>query len=195
MMSIYNGRKVDCMTILANRPNIALVVIDMQTAVIEHAFERDRVVTTVAGLVDRARAQRVAVIWVQHADEELVNGSQGWCIVPELAPVDTEPLLEKSYPDSFEGTDLESVLSRLAVGRIVVVGAQTDGCILSTLHGAFVRGYDVTLVGDAHTTEDQTALGASSPDQVIIHTNLYWNGQEAPGRAAATVSSAKISFR
>ena len=60
---------------------------------------------------------------------------------------------------SFEDTTLETVLSGLGVGRLVVVGAQTDACIRSTLHGAITRGYDATLVKDAHTTEDMTAWG------------------------------------
>jgi nicotinamidase-related amidase len=86
------------------------------------------------------------------------------------------------------------VLSGLGVGRLVVVGAQTDACIRSTLHGAFVRGYDATLVSDAHTTEDQTAWGAPPPDQVIAHTNLYWTYQTAPGRTAGTVESEGVVF-
>jgi nicotinamidase-related amidase len=86
------------------------------------------------------------------------------------------------------------VLSGLGVGRLVVVGAQTDACIRSTLHGAFVRGYDATLVSDAHTTEDQTAWGAPPPDQVIAHTNLYWTYQTAPGRTAGTVETKDVDF-
>jgi Isochorismatase family len=80
------------------------------------------------------------------------------------------------------------------VGRLVVTGAQTDACVRATLHGAFVRGYDVTLVGDAHTTEDLSEYGAPPPDQVIAHTNLYWQDESAPGRTAATVDSAEVSF-
>jgi hypothetical protein len=71
----------------------------------------------------------------------------------------------------------------------VVAGAQTDACIRSTLHGAFVRGYDTTLVSDAHTTEDQTQWGAPPPDQVIAHTNLYWQDQAAPGRTAEVATT------
>ena len=93
-------------------------------------------------------------MWVQHSDENTVRGTDGWEFVPELKRDDAEPLVEKHYGDSFEDTDLETVLSRLGIGRLVVVGAQTDACIRSTLHGAFTRGYDATLVGDAHTTED-----------------------------------------
>ena len=80
------------------------------------------------------------------------------------------------------------------MGRLVVTGAQTDACIRSTLHGAIVRGYDATLVGDAHTTEDQSAYGAPTPDQVIAHTNLYWRYQSAPGRHGDTVQTAEVSF-
>jgi hypothetical protein len=87
------------------------------------------------------------------------------------------------------------VLSSLGVGRLVVTGAQTDACIRSTLHGALVRGYDTTLVSDAHTTEDQTAWGAPPPEQVIAHTNLYWRYQTAPGRTAGTVKAKDVDFR
>jgi nicotinamidase-related amidase len=131
---------------------------------------------------------------VQHSDEGLARGSDGWRIVPELTPDDAEQLVEKSFGDSFEDTTLESVLAGLAVGRLVVVGAQTDACIRSTLHGALVRGYDTTLVGDAHTTGDLTAWGAPPPDQVIAHTNLYWSYQTAPGRTAGTVTTADVDF-
>ena len=110
-----------------------------------------------------------------------MRGSDEWRIVPELTPDDAEPLVEKSYGDSFEDTDLETVLSGLGVGRLVVAGAQTDACIRSTLHGALARGYDATLVSDAHTTEDQTEWGAPPPEQVIAHTNLYWTHQTRPG--------------
>jgi nicotinamidase-related amidase len=114
--------------------------------------------------------------------------------VPELTPDEAEPLVEKSYGDSFEDTNLETVLSGLGVGRLVVVGAQTDACIRSTLHGAFARGYDATLVSDAHTTEDQTPWGAPPPEQVIAHTNLYWADQTAPGRTAGTVEAKDVDF-
>jgi nicotinamidase-related amidase len=161
------------MTTLENRPNTALLVIDVQKGVVEGNHERDAVVANVGSLVDRARQEGVPVVWIQHSDEGLVQGSEEWQIVPELDPGD-EPLVEKNYGDSFEATTLESVLSGLEVGRLVVVGAQTDMCVRSTLHGALVRGYDATLVSDAHTTEDLTAWGAPPPDQVIAHTNLYW---------------------
>jgi nicotinamidase-related amidase len=182
------------MTTFENRPNTALLVVDVQNCVVEEAHERDAVVANVAGLVAKARHEDVPVVWVQHSDDHIERGSDGWRIVPELAPDEAEPLVEKSYGDSFEDTTLESVLSGLGVGRLVIVGAETDACIRSTLHGAFVRGYDATLVSDAHTTGDQTAWGAPPPEQVIAHTNLYWNDQSAPGRTAGTVEAKDVDF-
>jgi len=182
------------MTTLSDRPNTALIVIDVQNGVVAGAHQRDAVVAKIGVLVDRARKERVPIVWVQHSDEHLVKGSDAWEYVPELARRDTEPLVHKTYGDSFEGTDLEEVLARAGVGRLVVAGAQTDVCIRSTIHGAFARGYDVTLVGDAHTTEDQSPWGAPSPDKVIAHTNLYWRYQSAPGRTAAVTEAKDVTF-
>ncbi|MDP9183790.1 MAG: isochorismatase family protein, partial [Actinomycetota bacterium] len=98
------------------------------------------------------------------------------------------------YGDSFEDTTLETVLADLGVGSLIVAGAQTDACIRSTLHGALARGYDATLVSDAHTTEDLTVYGAPPPAQVIAHTNLYWSWQAAPRRKAGTVETQDVDF-
>ena len=182
------------MTTLENRPRTALLVIDVQNGVVDGAHERDAVVTNVGTLVEKARREQVPIVWVQHSDEQLVRGSDAWRIVPELAVGNAEPLVEKQYGDAFEDTTLETVLSGLGVGRLVIAGAQTDACIRSTLHGAFVRGYDATLVSDAHTTEDLTAWGAPPPDQVIAHTNLYWSNQTAPGRTAGAVETRDVDF-
>ena len=182
------------MSTLENRPNTALLVIDVQNGVVEGAHERDAVVANVGSLVDKARENDVPVVWVQHSSEGLAKGSDNWRIVPELTPGDAEPLVEKNYGDSFEDTTLETVLSGLGVGRVFVAGAQTDECIRSTLHGAIVRGYDATLVSDAHTTEDQSEWGAPPPDKVIAHTNLYWTYHKAPGRTAGTVETKDVDF-
>jgi nicotinamidase-related amidase len=182
------------MTTLENRPNTALLVVDVQNGVVAGAHARDEVVANVSRLVDQARRAQAPVVWVQHVDEELITGSDAWRIVPELTPGDAEPLVEKHYGDAFEDTALETTLSDLGVGRLVVVGAQTDGCIRSTLHGAIVRGYDATLVSDAHTTEDSSEWGAPPPEQVIAHTNLYWTYQTAPGRTAGTVPATDVNF-
>ena len=180
------------MTTLTDRPKTALLVVDVQKGVVAQAHERDAVIANIAALVDRARGQEVPVVWVQHSADDLPQGSEEWAYVDELAHADGEPVVHKRYGDSFEDTELETVLSGLGVGRLVVTGAQTDACIRSTLHGAITRGYDATLVADAHTTEDLSSYGAPTPDLVIAHTNLYWQYHEAPGRTAGTATTADV---
>jgi len=182
------------MTTLVDRPNTALLVVDVQNGVVADAFRRDEVIANIDNLVERARAADVPVVWVQHADEGLLAHSEAWQFVPELHRRDDEPVVHKHYGDSFEDTTLESELARRGVGRLVVAGAQSDACIRATIHGAFVRGYDTTLVGDAHTTEDLTSYGLPPVPQVIAHTNMYWSWQAGPGRTASVVDTAAVDF-
>jgi nicotinamidase-related amidase len=184
----------EMVTTLPDRPNTALLVIDVQQGVVADAHQRDAVVANISMLVDRVRGEGVPIVWVQHSDAQLERGSDAWQLVPELSPAESEPLVHKTFGDCFEDTDLEQVLADASVGRLVVAGAQTDACIRSTIHGALVRGYDVTLVGDAHTTEDQSAWGAPPPDEVIAHTNLYWQHQTAPGRTAEVTQTKDVTF-
>jgi nicotinamidase-related amidase len=182
------------MTTLDDRPNTALLVIDVQNGVVQEAYDRNTVVGNIATLIDKARDAGVEVVWVQHNSDDLPRDSEAWQYVPELVRRDAEPLVQKAYPDSFEDTELESVLAARGIGRLVLSGAQTDECIRSTLHGAIARGYDAALVGDAHTTEDLSPYGAPTPDLVIAHTNLYWQSHRAPGRSAGTVNTADVDF-
>lgn len=184
------------MTSLENRPNTALVVIDVQDGVVGNAYDRDRIVGNIASLVARARTEGVPVVWVQHSDDGLPRGSEGWQYVDELPQRDGEPVVHKSYGDSFEGTDLEERLAERGVGHLVVTGAQTEMCVRSTLHGAFARGYDVTLVSDAHTTEDMRRWDFPvSPEESIAYTNTYWGWAAAPGRTAGVTPTAEVEFR
>jgi len=182
------------MTTLSDRPNTALIVIDVQNGVVSEVHQRDVVVANINTLVDRAREEGVPIVWVQHSDEHMAIGTDAWELVPELDRQESEPLVHKTFADSLEDNDLEDVLAKAGVGRLVVSGAQTDECIRSTIHGAFVRGYDVTLVGDAHTTEDQSPWGAPTPDKVIAHTNLYWQNHRAPGRTAGVSETKDVTF-
>src|SRR3982074_914979 len=123
------------MSTLENRPNTALLVVDVQNGVVNGNHQRDAVVANVGSLVEKARRERVPVVWVQHSDEQLARGSDGWRIVPELTRGDAEPLVEKTYGDSFEDTTLETVLSGLGVGRRVGVGPPSDAGVPPPLPG------------------------------------------------------------
>ena len=182
------------MTSLRDRPNTALLVVDVQNDVVANAHRRDEVIGNIHHLVEQARARQVPVIWVQHADEDMPENSDGWHYVPELRREESEPVVHKRYGDSFEDTTLEAELATRGVGRLVVTGAQSDACIRSTIHGAFTRGYDTTLVSDAHTTDDYSEHGLPPADKVIAHTNMYWKWQAAPGRTASVVETADVDF-
>ena len=180
------------MTTLIDRPNTALLVVDVQNGVMNNVHNRDAVIANISTLVEQARAASVPVIWVQHNDAELVHGAEVWAYVPELEVAPGEPVIHKSYNDAFEETTLESELAASAVGSLVIVGAQTEWCIRATLHGAIARGYDALLVSDAHTTNDMSpAMLATS---IIELTNTYWKWHSAPGRSAGTVTSAEVQF-
>lgn len=160
-----------------------LLVIDLQVGVLDGCLDPDGVVRRTAALVDRARAEGVPVVWVQdHGD--LPEGTPGWQLAAPLVRADDEPLVRKEYRDSFAGTDLAEVLSGLGATRLVVAGAQSDYCIRTTTQAAAARGFDVTLVSDAHTTTDATWDGvAVSAEQIVAHTTMYFSGLRYPGRA------------
>ena len=178
----------------ADRPNSALLIVDVQNNVVANAHRRDEVIVNISALVRKARSDGAAVIWVQHTSDDLPMHSSGWQYVPELQRDAAEPLVHKRHGDSFEDTVLEAELDRLDVGRLIVTGAQTDACIRATIHGAFTRGYDTVLVGDAHTTEDLSSYGLPPPDKIIAHTNMYWRWQSGPGRTASVVNTQDVRF-
>ncbi|MEH6792849.1 MAG: isochorismatase family protein [Rhodococcus sp. (in: high G+C Gram-positive bacteria)] len=183
------------MTTLLHRPATALVIIDVQNDVMVGVHDRQRVIDNIVTLVSRARYTSTPVIWVQHSSEkELAFGTDGWKLLDELPMDPRDPLVHKKHGDAFEDTGLETELAASGVGHVVIAGAHTDFCIRSTLHGALVRGYDVTLVSDAHTAEDLSDWGAPPPAQVIAHTNMYWDNQTAPGRTAVAVVTEKVTF-
>lgn len=182
------------MPALIDRPNAALIVIDMQNGVVAQVVNRDSVIANIRLLVEKARSTHVPIVWVQQTGDGLDEGTDEWQIVPQLSPAATEPIVKKLYGDSFEATNLEDLLAELGVGSLYVTGAQTDQCVRSTIHGAFTRGYNTMLVGDAHTTEDFTEYGAPPPEHVIAHTNLYWQYHDGPGRRAGVVPAAEVDF-
>ncbi len=183
------------MTRYADRPHTALLVIDVQKGVVATSPNRQELIANINTLLDRARAEQAPVVWIQHSDDGLVQGSPEWEYVEELSRLEAEPLVHKGYGDSFAATDLEERLSELGVGRLVVAGAQTDACIRSTLHGALARGYDATLVSDAHGTEDMREWGAPmGPEDAVAYTNLYWSFSRTHEAAGDVKPTAEVTF-
>ncbi|MEO6664286.1 MAG: isochorismatase family protein [Rubrivivax sp.] len=159
-------------------------------------WDADRVVGNVALSVEKARAGNVPVIWVQHESEELVRGSLDWQWVPRLVPAAGETLIAKRFPSSFEDTGLEAELARLDASHIVLAGAQTNWCMRATAYAALDKGYDLTLVGDAHTT-DSVDLGDGQTIEAqatVQDLNLVFQWLRYPGRACTTALVAELAF-
>ena len=151
-----------CYSLYASPVSIkALLVIDVQNDVVVNALNLDDVVGRINSLIVNARKSHVPVIWVQHSDDYLVKGSEGWQIIEALQPMPDEVKIFKTRPSSFEGTDLAEHLQTLGVDSLVVTGAQTDYCINATSNSGVELGYHVTLVSDAHTTEDSDTASAA----------------------------------
>jgi nicotinamidase-related amidase len=163
----------------------ALLVIDLQRGVLQGCFDAEGVLRRSAELVERARASDVPVIWVQDHGS-FAEGTDLWALAAPLERDAGEPLVRKAYRDSFAGTDLADLLTSLSVRHLVVVGAQSDYCIRTTTQAAAARGFDVTLVSDAHTTTDAEHDGVViTGEQIVAHTNMYFDGLRYPGRRYA----------
>ena len=181
------------MSTFSDRPQAALVVIDVQSDVVATAFKRDEVVAKINACVAKARAAQMPVIWVQHSDEGLPLNSDGWQIVPELQPQDGETRIYKTFRSSFQETQLSEALEKLHVGHLYVCGAETNNCVRFTAHAALDLGYDLTLIEDAHTTSDfEWDHGMLLAANIIDEQNASLSNLEMPGRKAQIVPSAKF---
>jgi nicotinamidase-related amidase len=173
-----------------------LVIVDVQVGVMRDAWEAPRIIQNVSCAVERARAQGVPVVWVQHADQELAYGSPEWQWVPELVPAPDEPLIHKHFNSAFEQTPLEVELAQLGATHIALAGAATNWCIRATAYGALDRGYDVTLIQDAHTTGtiELDNGGTIEAAQIIEELNIVMTWVSYPGRTNGTATAAASDF-
>ncbi len=177
-----------------NQP--VLVVVDVQVGVVGEAWDAARVIANVAQSVEKARAQGVPVLWVQHVSDELPTGSPQWQWVPELVPAPGEPVIAKRFESSFEDTPLEAELARLGASHIVLAGAQSNWCIRATAYGALDRGYDLTLVKDAHTASSMD-LGDGpviEGSNIVRELNAAMTWLSYPGRKNGTATVEQLDF-
>lgn len=176
---------------------MALLIVDAQVGVMREAWEAPRVIANIALAVERARERGVAVLWVQHENEELLQGSPQWQWVPELVPAAGEALVPKRYNSAFEATTLEQHLAELGATHIVLAGAASNWCIRATAYGALDRGYDLTLLGDAHSTESMALDDGSRIEarDIIAELNIAMRWLDYPGRRNAVVNAAEFEFR
>ena len=179
----------------ADRDRSALLVIDVQNDVVPDAWHRDEIIANINTLVAKAREAGAPVIWVQHSDSYMEIGTDAWKIVSELEPLADEPIIRKRFRSSFEETILDETLARLGVGHLFISGAQTDYCVRHTSHAALERGFDLTLVEDAHTTSDGAGdSGTLMAEKIVDEMNRSFQNYELPGRTARTVATNEVNF-
>jgi nicotinamidase-related amidase len=174
----------------------ALLIVDAQVGVMREAWEAPRIIQTIGLVLEKARRQSAPIIWVQHSDDELVGGSPDWQLVPELSPRAGEIRIQKQFNSSFEQTSLDETLAHLGVTHIVLAGAATNWCIRATAYGALERGYDLTLIKDAHTTGplefgDGSRLEAHN---IVLELNVAMQWLSYPGRANRAARADEITF-
>lgn len=183
---------------MATRPGFgsALLVVDVQVGVVAPAWDRDRIISNVSLAVRRARDADVPIVWVQHHDEELKRDSAAWHWVPELEPLAGELRIHKNHNSAFENTELLSELDRLGVARIFLAGAATNWCIRATAYGALERGFDVTLLSDAHMTRDMELAPGRVVEArgMIDDLNVAMRWLSYPGRTNSAVPVAEATF-
>lgn len=173
-----------------------LLVVDLQVGVMIESWDAPRIIRNASRAVERARAQGVPVIWLQHSDEGLAHGSPKWRWAPELVPAQGEPLIHKRFNSSFEQTALEEELAKVGATHIALAGAATNWCIRATAYGALDRGYDLTLIKDAHTTgtielDDGVRIEAANIGREL---NITMTWVSYPGRMNGTTTAEEVDF-
>ena len=174
----------------------ALIVVDVQVGVMKGCWDSERIISNINLAIEKARNHGIPIIWVQHSDDELKFRSPEWELVPQLSLLKTDSRIDKHFNSSFEETSLDELLTRLEVSHILLAGAATNWCIRATAYGALDRGYDLTLIKDAHTTEDMEFEDGVvvRAEHIIRDLNAAMKWLSYPGRVNRTVTAKDLVF-
>lgn len=174
----------------------AIIVIDAQQALCTgryKTFESERIIETINSVTDRARADGIPVIFVQHETHTgpFKRGSEGWALAEGLHQSDEDMYIYKRFSDAFKDTDLGTQIDAQGIEHLMICGMQSEFCVDSTVRLALARGYAVTVIADAHTTMDNGILSAA---QISAHHNATWQNLTSYQNTAQVVHANKLEI-
>lgn len=153
-----------------------LVLIDCQNTYTRGVMELEGVEAALdqaAELLERARTAGIPIVHIQHSDGPGslydIDGESG-AIVDRVAPRGDEPVVVKSYPNSFVQTELDGVLKAIDTTNLVLAGFMTHMCVNSTARGAFNLGYAPTVVAAATATRSLPGVDGDAISAASLHT-------------------------
>lgn len=155
-----------------------LLIIDAQQALIDgnqekgQIFNKEKLIITINKVINKAIAATVPIIFVRDLDVAEGQG-EGFQIHNEITVPTEAKIFDKSATNSFYGTGLLEHLTTQHIEHIVMMGCETQHCIDSAVRTATISGFDVTLVGDGHSTLGNAIL---SSEQIIQHHNTTLHG-------------------
>lgn len=139
----------------------ALLVIDVQQGLFNKStriYQAEPLLETIEALIAQSHAAGAPVVYVQHASSKVLPyGSKDWQLHPRLQPGENDLVVHKQHGNAFEGTELHAELARRDVGRVIVTGLVTHGCVKATCEGALALGYAVVLARDGHSSYSKDA--------------------------------------
>jgi len=145
----------------------ALLIIDVQTGLfstVPPPANSDAVIERINQVADRARKNGVPVILIQHerAGTAVEYGSAGWQLDQRLKVCASDIKIRKTTPDSFLRTKLQEILALGSVDHLFICGYASEFCVDTTVRRGAALGYPITIVADAHTTQDKPHLSGSA---------------------------------
>lgn len=156
----------------------ALLIIDAQQALIDGnqgerpVFNKDQLIRHINLVIEKARESDVPVVCVRDLDVAGGKG-EGFQVHPEINVPQEAVIFDKTATNSFHGTGLLNHLRSQEIEHVVIMGCATEYCIDTAVRTATISGFDVTLVGDGHSTIDSDSLSA---EQIIKHHNRTLHG-------------------
>jgi nicotinamidase-related amidase len=176
----YEGPKLNIMVRGVWPMKQALLVIDAQQELIEgnenesSVFNKEQLLNNINFIIEKAKESDALITFVR--DKDVGGGEgEGFQVHQKINVPPTSMIFDKKATNSFYGTGLLDYLKDHEIEHLVIMGCQTEYCIDSAVRTATLNGFDVTLVGDGHSTKDSTVLTA---EQIINHHNRTLHGHD-----------------